>query len=254
MLYDVINRIRQLSQRTKIAILVGLGLVVAALVALAIVDNVQKQNILNEVVEASVEFKPEVAKDPLSSPLRQVFGDTPDNTQGLYLGNSDVEVVARDGDWLAVKVINLDMSNYGSQYYAIYKKIDGEYRAAVAGSIINRDDYLGDEIPDEYRIPDGIFNAIDRHATQRNDGKLQGILANSPNKTYPIMNSLPLSNDFYKITYSFEDEADINSFYIYINALYGYNNAAVNRLINAGFDPGDYRIVFNYDVIKRLSE
>jgi hypothetical protein len=81
---------------------------------------------------------------------------------------------------------------------------------------------------------------------------LQSILEKSPDKTYPIINSLPIINDYYKITYNFADESDVNSFYIYINAKYGYNNAAVNNIINAGFDPGDYLILFSYDAIKYM--
>jgi hypothetical protein len=252
MISDIIERIRRLDKRTQLAILVGIGLVIVALVAWAIVDSAQKQDTVNRIVEESADFAPEPV-DPLSAPLKQIFGGK-DETKGLYLGNSDVEFLASDGDWLSVRVISRDMSNYGSQYYAIYLLVDGQYRAAVVGSIINRDDYSNLDIPEQYRIPSSIFDAIDRHTARRSDSRLQAILDNAPNKTYPIINSLPMSNDFYKITYSFEDQSDVDSFYLYVNALSGYNNAAINRLINAGFDPADYKIVFNYDLIKRLSE
>jgi hypothetical protein len=252
MLYDVINKIKQLDRKTKIAILAGIGLVIVGFITLAVVDNVQKQNIVNEIVETSLAYE-EIADDPLNSPLKQVFGDT-DDASGLYLGNSDVEVVARDGDWLAVRVISLDMSSYGNQYYAIYTRYEGEYQAVTAGSVIDRGEFADSDIPEEYKVPEGIFDAVDRHAARRSDGRLQAILGNSPNKTYPIIDALPIANDFYKITYSFEDQRDVGSFYLYVDAIYGYNNAAINRLINEGFDPGDYRIVFNYDLIKKFVE
>ena len=245
---ELINKFRNLDQKAKIAIGVGLGLVIAAVVALGVIDVRQKQIIVGEIVAASAEYQTP-AKDPLNAPLRSIFGDS-DSSSGLYLGNSDVEVVATDGDYLALRAVTLDLMNYGSQYYAIYRQVDGQYQAVAAGSVISRDEYS--DSPEGQAIPTGIFDAIERHTARRSDGKLQEILAKSPDKTYPIIDSLPITSDFYKISYAFEDQTDINSFYIYIDALTGYNNAALNNLVNAGYDPGDYRIVFNYDLVNKF--
>jgi hypothetical protein len=153
-----------------------------------------------------------------------------------------VQVLAQQGDWAAIHAISLDLSNYGNQLYAIYQKQDDQYKLKVSGSILDPSDYA------DLNVPDGIIRAVNNHISRGSDSRLRSVLARSPSKTYPIIDALPIGNSFYKITHHFADQSDINSFYLYVDADYGYNNAAIFNLINAGFDPGDYKIVFRYDV------
>jgi hypothetical protein len=246
MVEKAIEKLAQMSRKTKTTIVIVVLLAVAAVVVFLVIDNQQKQAIVDEIKTASESFEPAIEDSPMSNPLNYLIGDSDAAGYGLSLDDTDVEVLARAGDWVAVKAISLRMSNYGSQFYAVYQKIDGVYQHMAGDISTNRDDYA------DLNIPGEIFDAIERDSLSKSNGKVQSILEKSPDKTYPIINSLPIINDYYKITYGFAAENDVDTFYIYINAKYGYNNAAVNNIINAGFDPGDYVILFNYDAIKYM--
>jgi hypothetical protein len=231
---------KQLSRRDKTIIVSGLALILVVALALIIINSVQKAAIVGDLKEISPTY--ETRGDTVPDLLLKHLDYSDNSAEGFDLRNFDVEVLARSGDWVAVHAISLNLSNYGNQLYAVYQKEGDNYVLKLSGSIISDEDFAAAE------APSGVINSIHSHMARRSDSRLQSILNNSPDKTYPIMNSLPIGNKFYQITPHFSDQSDINSFYLYVNAQYGYNNAAIFNLINAGFDPGDYKIVFNYDV------
>jgi hypothetical protein len=235
------GKIKQLDKRTKIIILAAIAVIVVGLVIFAVVDNRQKAGIIDNIQAVSPQF--ESRGDTVPDILLRRLDYAEPSADGLDLRNFDVEVIARSGDWAAVHAISKQLSNYGNQLYAIYQKEGDQYNKKLAGSIITPEQY------EQYAVPNGIINGINNHVARGSDSRLRTILSNSPDKTYPIINSLPIGNSFYRITPHFSDQADINSFYLYVDADYGYSNAAIFNLINAGFDPADYKIVFRYDVV-----
>jgi hypothetical protein len=239
---NIIQKIRQLDKKTKITAVAVAGVIVlVAVFAGLFVDNYQKGEIISTIKDQSPQF--ETRGDTEQDLLLKYLDYEDASAEGFDLRNFDIEVVARKDDWVAIRAVSLQLSNYGNQVYVIYQKEGDEYVLKLSGSIISQDDY------EELSVPSEIVNGIGRAMARGNDSHLRTILGSAPSKTYPIINSLPIGNNFYKITYHFSDQSDINSFYLYVDAEYGYNNAAIFNLINAGFDPGDYKIVFNYDIV-----
>jgi hypothetical protein len=238
---NIINKIKQLNKKHKILIAVVVALVIVLFIVIAILDNKQKNETISGIQDFSSQF--ETRGDTVSNLLLKRFDNNDISSEGVDLRNFDIEILAQTGDWVAIHAISLELSNYGNQIYVVYQKENNEYIMKLSGSIIIEDDYAN------LSVPNTIINSITRHISRGSDGRLRAILDKAPNKTYPIIDSLPIGNSFYRITYHFNDQSDIDSFYLYVDAKYGYNNAAIFNLINEGFDPGDYKIVFNNDII-----
>jgi hypothetical protein len=237
----LVQKVKQLDKKSKIIAVSGTILILTAVIALAIVDNIQKAEIIDDLRSISSEY--ETRGDTISDILLKHLDYTDNSAEGFDLRNFDVEVLARSGDWVAIHAISLNLSNYGNRLYAAYQKQADKYVLKLSGSILSDDDYSTVSAPSE------IVDSINGHMARQSDGRLREVLKNAPDKTYPIINALPIGTNFYQITYHFSDQSDINSFYLYVDAKYGYNNAAIFNLIKAGFDPADYKIVFNYDIV-----
>jgi hypothetical protein len=170
---------------------------------------------------------------------------SPDIESAVYSGTNDnknsmvLREIVRDGDWAAAVAISIKASDYGNNSTIILKK-DGEGYKVVYRGTSDDEEYL----KNDFGVPQKIIQAA-FHDSRINE-YVESIVdsAESPHVRHPVIKHLPVEEGTYSIQYGYDNEYDVESFYLYINATDGYRNAAIGKIYGLGFDPANYRIKF----------
>ena len=192
------------------AVIISIAVLFVAIIAIAIYINIDRSG----KVAVTVSVVPRDAKTTIN-------GNVVTSSGTIYLKPGEYTIESsKDGFTTSTK-----------------KQYVGDNQSTIATSLVAESDEAkkwAEDNADQYLDNEGIAGkAIQESSEATRDAN-------------PILNVLPYSNLIYTIGYMNDpDDPSGESFILTIDAAEGSRNAAIDQIIELGYDPSDYKIKFN---------